>query len=49
MIEVVAAAATCSAASLVADFPNGLEEAEAAVAQWGEGYGWGVESRVSLA
>ena len=49
MIEVDAAAATCSAASLVADFPNGLEEAEAAVAQWGEGYGWGVEARVSLA
>jgi len=49
MIEVDAAAATCSAASLGADFPNGMEEAEAAVAQWGEGYGWGVEAYVRLA
>lgn len=38
-----------SAASLAEDFPDGLTEAEAAVAQWGEGYGWGVEARVSLA
>ena len=47
-IEVSAAMATCSAASLGLDFPNGLGAAEAAVAQWGDGYGWGVEARIRL-
>ncbi|HZW15980.1 MAG TPA: phage tail protein, partial [Brevundimonas sp.] len=47
-IEVHTATATCSAASLGLDFPDGLDDAEAAVAQWGEGYGWGVEARVGL-
>jgi len=47
-IEVSAATATCSAASLGLDFPNGLDDAEAAVAQWGDGYGWGVEARIRL-
>lgn len=38
-----------SAFSLEEDFPDGLVEAEAAVAQWGEGYGWGSEARTRLA
>jgi hypothetical protein len=46
--EVEAAMASCSAVSLGADFPDGLGHAEAGVAQWGEGYGWGVEARVGL-
>ncbi|MDY6923853.1 MAG: glycoside hydrolase TIM-barrel-like domain-containing protein [Pseudomonadota bacterium] len=37
-----------SAASLAADFPDGLAEVEVAVAQWGDGYGWGGEARVRL-
>jgi hypothetical protein len=48
-IEVDAAMATCSAAGLGEDFPDGLGAAEAAVAQWGDGYGWGAEARVRLA
>ncbi len=37
-----------SAADLAEDFPVGLVAAEAGVAQWGEGYGWGAERRVRL-
>ena len=37
-----------SAAGLATDFPHGLTGAEAAVAQWGDGYGWGGEARVRL-
>ena len=48
VIEVNASTATCSAASLGLDFPNGLDDAEVAVAQWGDGYGWGVEARIRL-
>ncbi|MBI2262290.1 MAG: glycoside hydrolase TIM-barrel-like domain-containing protein [Caulobacterales bacterium] len=47
-IEVNVAMATCSAASLGLDFPDGLDDAEAAVAQWGDGYGWGLEARIRL-
>jgi hypothetical protein len=46
--EVDGAMTTCSAASLGADFPDGLGDAEAGVAQWGDGYGWGAETRVRL-
>lgn len=35
-------------ADAATDFPDGLQGAEAAVAQWGDGYGWGVEARVGL-
>ncbi|GAA0609674.1 glycoside hydrolase TIM-barrel-like domain-containing protein [Brevundimonas kwangchunensis] len=34
---------------LTADFPDGLPEgARLAVAQWGEGYGWGAEASIAL-
>ncbi len=33
---------------LASAFPNGLDSAEARVAQWGESFGWGVEARLSL-
>lgn len=40
--EVEGYAATCAAADLAADFPGGLDEnSRIAVAQWGDGYGWG--------
>lgn len=47
-ITVDAPFVSLSAASLEEDFPDGLVEAEAAVAQWGEGYGWGGEARATL-
>ncbi|MFN3931157.1 MAG: glycoside hydrolase TIM-barrel-like domain-containing protein [Brevundimonas sp.] len=47
-ITVEEGSAGLSAASLAADFPDGLIAAEAAVAQWGDGYGWGGEARVWL-
>ena len=47
--EVGAAAATYTAEALAADFPRGLEAGvRVAVAQWGDGYGWGTEASVSL-
>ena len=46
--EVTTEAATCTSADLAADFPDGLADTEAAVTQWGDGYGWGVEARIRL-
>jgi len=47
--EVGTAAATYTAEALAADFPRGLEAGvRVAVAQWGNGYGWGTEASVSL-
>ena len=47
--EVEAAAATYVATDLAVDFPGGLDaDARVAVAQWGEGYGWGMEASLSL-
>ena len=49
MFEVGTAAATYTAEALAADFPRGLEaDSRVAVAQWGDGYGWGTEASVSL-
>ena len=40
---------TYAAGDLVTDFPGGVgAEATLAVAQWGEGYGWGDEARAGL-
>ena len=48
--EVEAAGATYAAGNLAADFPGGLDAASRiAVAQWGEGYGWGTEASIPLA
>lgn len=45
VIEVEAAQATYAAAEVAEDFPGGIgAEARVAVAQWGEGYGWGIET-----
>jgi len=41
--------AVYAAAEIATDFPDGLLGTEAAVAQWGEGFGWGVEARTALA
>jgi hypothetical protein len=46
--EVATEAATYAASDAAIDFPEGFEQAEAAVAQWGDGYGWGIESRASV-
>jgi hypothetical protein len=47
--EVEGYAATCAAADLAADFPGGLDEnSRIALAQWGDGYGWGIEAIVAL-
>jgi len=47
--EVESAAATYAAADLAADFPGGLNaDSRIAVAQWGDGYGWGMEALVVL-
>lgn len=38
-----------AAADVAADFPGGLgDDAMVGVAQWGEGYGWGAETRTGL-
>ncbi len=48
-LEVEGAVATYLASDVVADFPGGVgEAARIAVAQWGEGYGWGTEATVRL-
>ena len=48
-LEVEGAVATYLASDVVADFPGGVgETARIAVAQWGEGYGWGTEATVRL-
>ena len=36
-------------AALVDLFPDGLDDARAAVSQWGEGWGWGTETMIPLA
>ncbi|HVL41844.1 MAG TPA: hypothetical protein VM348_06780, partial [Brevundimonas sp.] len=47
--EVDGDAALYPAGDVAADFPGGPgPDAAVAVAQWGEGYGWGVEARASL-
>lgn len=47
--EVDGDAAFYSAGDVAVDFPGGPgPDAAVAVAQWGEGYGWGVEARASL-
>ena len=40
--------AAYSGSQFIADFPDGAAGAEVAVAQWGEGYGWGSEARLGL-
>ena len=48
-LEVEAESATYTAAMAEADFPGGPgEDAVIAVAQWGEGHGWGDEARTAL-
>lgn len=48
--EVEAMAATYAVGAVAVDFPGGPGvEARVAVAQWGEGYGWGVEAIAVLA
>ena len=47
-LEVEGETATYEAGDILADFPESLIGAEAAVAQWGEAYGWGVEARTPL-
>jgi len=47
--EVGTDAATYPAADRAVDFPAGQDaESRIAVAQWGEGYGWGCEASVAL-
>ena len=46
--EVEGESATYGAGDIAADLPGGLADVEAAVAQWGEGYGWGTEARTPL-
>ncbi|MGO4688544.1 baseplate multidomain protein megatron [Brevundimonas sp. 2YAF1] len=47
--EVEGLEAVYAAAQTAADFPGGVSEgARAAVAQWGEGYGWGAEAVTRL-
>ena len=41
--------ATYAGPDVAADFPDGFGSAEVAIAQWGDGYGWGVEARARLA
>jgi len=47
--EVEAAALEMTEAQLAALFPGGLGAARAAVGQWGEGWGWGLEATIPLA
>ncbi len=49
VFEIETATATCAAADLADDFPGGLAaDSRVAVAQWGDGYGWGMEAFVGL-
>jgi len=49
VFEVEANQATYAAADLAGDFPGGLTgDSCLAVAQWGDGYGWGMEAIVTL-
>ena len=46
-MEVEGLSASYSTADLTADFPEGVTStARIAVAQWGEGFGWGSEAEV---
>ena len=48
-MEVEGLSAFYPAAALAADFPEGVTAtARIAVAQWGEGFGWGVEAEIGL-
>ena len=48
--EIEGAAATYAAADVAEDFPAGLsDDSRALVAQWGDGYGWGLEASIRLA
>lgn len=46
--EVEGEAANCDAGDVAVDFPGSVADAEVAVAQWGETFGWGVEARAPL-
>lgn len=48
-LEVEVASAVLAVEPLAEAFPEGLSEARAAVSQWGEGFGWGLEAVVPLA
>ena len=49
VFEVDGTLATYAAANLVGDFPGGPDgNLRVAVAQWGDGYGWGMEAIVAL-
>jgi hypothetical protein len=49
VFEVEGSQAVYAAGDLAADFPGGLgARVSVAVAQWGEGYGWGAEAAVEL-
>ncbi len=49
VFEVEGNTTICAAADLVVDFPGGLDaNSRIAVAQWGDGYGWGMEAFVAL-
>ena len=48
-MEVEGLSAFYPAAALAADFTNGvMATARIVVAQWGEGFGWGVEAEIGL-
>ena len=48
-MEVESLSAFYPAAALAADFPDGVTPtARIAVAQWGEGFGWGIEAEIGL-
>ena len=49
VIETETTAVTYPANAVASDLPDGLANASVAVAQWGSGYGWGVETHASLA
>jgi hypothetical protein len=48
-VETGAPAVETSGAALADLFPEGLDGARAAVSQWGEGWGWGLETAIPLA
>ncbi|WP_236547502.1 glycoside hydrolase TIM-barrel-like domain-containing protein [Brevundimonas sp. G8] len=48
-MELEGSSASYDAADLAVDFPEGVKAgARIAVAQWGEGFGWGVEAEIGL-
>ena len=46
--EVEGLEAVYGAAEAATDFPGGLQSAKVAVAQWGDGFGWGAEAEAAL-